>query len=48
MSHGKFSNEIIESAKMILGNIEGYETVSMLSEEGFERIYNKNKKASWR
>lgn len=36
MSHGKFSNEIIESAKMILGNIEGYETVSMLNEEGFE------------
>ncbi len=36
MSHGKFSNEIIESAKMILGNIEGYETVSMHNEEGFE------------
>ena len=36
MSHGKFCNELIESAKMILGNIEGYEIVSMLEEEGFE------------
>lgn len=36
MSHGKFCHEIMESAKMILGDIKGYETVSMLDEEGFE------------
>lgn len=36
MSHGNFCHEIMESTKMILGDIKGYETVSMLDEEGFE------------
>ncbi len=44
MSHGKFCYEIMESAKMILGDIEGYETVSMLDEEGFERTSKKLEK----
>ena len=45
MSHGKLAYEIMESAKMILGDISGYEIVSMLDEDGFEITSKKLQKS---
>ena len=45
MSHGKLAYEIMESAKMILGDINGYEIVSMLDEDGFEITSKKLQKS---
>ena len=45
MSHGKLAYEIMESAKMILGDINGYEIVSMLDEDGFEITSTKLQKS---
>lgn len=45
MSHGKLAYEIIESAKMILGDIKNYEIVSMLDEDGFEITSKKLQKS---
>ena len=45
MSHGKLAYEIMESAKMILGDINGYEIVSMLDEDGFELTSTKLQKS---
>ncbi|MCZ9961719.1 hypothetical protein OFQ54_07785 [Brachyspira hyodysenteriae] len=36
MSHGNFAHEIMESAKMILGEVSGYRTVCMSADDGFE------------
>ncbi|TXJ46807.1 PTS sugar transporter subunit IIA [Brachyspira pilosicoli] len=36
MSHGNFAHEIMESAKMILGEVSGYHTVCMTADDGFE------------
>ena len=45
MSHGKLAYEIMESAKMILGDINGYEIVSMMDEDGFEITSKKLQKS---
>ena len=45
MSHGKLAYEIMESAKMILGDISGYEIVSMMDEDGFEITSKKLQKS---
>ena len=45
MSHGKLACEIMESAKMILGDIKNYEIVSMLDEDGFEITSKKLQKS---
>lgn len=44
MSHGNFAYEIMESAKMILGEIKGYYTVCMSADDGFEGTSRKLQK----
>lgn len=45
MSHGNMAEEVLNSSKMIIGEIEGVKSICMMQEDGFEVTQNKLKSA---